>query len=142
MNEAKRSVREIEHTADLGFEVEATDPADLFKLAGEALYGLIADTAGIEPKQEIHISAIAEGWEELLHAWLCELLAQFNLRGFIGKQCDIMTIEPGRVEAIVKGEALDLKRHKFHTEIKGVTYHGFRVWQEKGMWRARIIFDV
>jgi SHS2 domain-containing protein len=142
MLEVKRSVREIEHTADLGFEVEAADPADLFKLAGEAFYRLIADTAGIEPKEEIKISATAENWEELLHAWLCELLAQFNLRGFIGKQCDITTIESGRVEAIVKGEALDLKRHRFHTEIKGVTYHGFKVWQEKGMWCARVIFDV
>jgi len=142
MNETKRSVREIEHTADLGFEVEAADAAELFKLAGEALYGLIAETAGIEPKEEIKILATAENWEELLHAWLCELLAQFNLCGFIGKQCDITTIEPGRVEGIVKGEALDLKRHKFHTEIKGVTYHGFRVWQENDSWHARVIFDV
>ena len=142
MNEAKRSVREIDHTADLGFEVEAADPAGLFKLAGEAFYGLIADTAGIELREDIKLSATADNWEELLHAWLCELLAQFNLRGFIGKQCDIATIEPGRVEATVKGEALDLKRHKFHTEIKGVTYHGFRVWQEDDRWHARIIFDV
>ena len=155
MNEAKRSVREIDHTADLGFEFEAAEPADLFKLAGEAFYGLIADAAGIEAKEDIEVSAAAENWEELLHAWLCELLAQFNLKGFIGKQCDIAAMEgvgcPGsktpdplsvRVEAIVKGEALDLKRHKFHTEIKGVTYHGFRVWQEKGIWHARVIFDV
>ena len=142
MNEAKRSVREIDHTADLGFEVEAAEPADLFKLAGEAFYGLIADAAGIEPKEEIKISAAAENWEELLHTWLCELLAQFNLKGFIGKQCGITTIEPDRVEALVKGEALDLKRHNFHTEIKGVTYHGFKVWQEYGMWHARVIFDV
>ena len=142
MNEAKRSVREIDHTADLGFEVEAAESADLFKLAGEAFYGLIADTAGIEPKKEIEISVTAESWEELLHAWLCELLAQFNLKGFIGKQCDITTIEPGRIQAIVKGETLDLKRHRFYTEIKGVTYHGFRVWQENDRWHARLIFDV
>ena len=142
MNEAKRSVREIDHTADLGFEVEAADSAELFKLAGEAFYALIADPAGVEPKKEIEISATAENWEELLHAWLCELLAQFNLKGFIGKQCAITTIEPGRVEAIVKGEVLDLNRHRFHTEIKGVTYHGFKVWQEDGGWRARVIFDV
>ena len=142
MSERRNGFREIDHTADLGFEVEAADPAGLFKLAGEAFYGLIAETAGIETKQEIRISATAEGWEELFHAWLCELLAQFNLKGFIGKRCDITTIEPGRVEAIVKGEALDLKRHRFHTEIKGVTYHGFKVWEEDGVWHARVIFDV
>jgi len=37
---------------------------------------------------------------------------------------------------------LDPKRHDFHTEIKGVTYHDFKLWQEAGAWHARIIFDV
>jgi SHS2 domain-containing protein len=40
------------------------------------------------------------------------------------------------------GEKLDLARHGFRTEIKGVTYHDFKVWQEDGEWRARVIFDV
>jgi len=37
---------------------------------------------------------------------------------------------------------LDLSRHRFRTEIKGVTYHDFKVWQENGAWHARVIFDV
>jgi len=134
--------REIDHTADLGIEVSAADLPSLFSSAGEALFTLIADPGSIEGRDQIAVSAVGEGPEELLHAWLCELLAQFNLKGFIGKRCDITTIAPGRVEAEIKGEALDLKRHRFHTEIKGVTYHGFRVWQEDNRWRARVIFDV
>ena len=144
MTEERNSVREIEHTADLGIEVEATDLSGLFSTAGEALYSLIADPSGIEEKEEISISVSVtdKGEEELFHAWLRELLAQFNLKGFVGNRCEVKSVGPGRVEAQVKGEVLDLKRHRFHTEIKGVTYHGFRVWQEHGKWRARVIFDV
>lgn len=134
--------REIEHTADLGIEVEGADLPGLFSAAGEALYQLIADPNGIEPKKEIAVSAAGEGWEELFHAWLCELLAQFNLKGFVGKHCVVQHLEAHRVEALVRGETLDLKRHRFHTEIKGVTYHGLKVWQEQGRWRAQVIFDV
>ena len=47
-----------------------------------------------------------------------------------------------RVDGLVRGERLDLERHRFYTEIKGVTYHDFRVWQENGCWHARVIFDV
>ena len=48
MADERGAVREIEHTADLGIEVEGADLPSLFSLAGEALYGLIADPSGIE----------------------------------------------------------------------------------------------
>jgi SHS2 domain-containing protein len=142
MDQKRSAFREIEHTADLGIETEATDLPSLFAAAGEAFYSLIADPSGIEPKEEITISATGEGWDDLFHAWLCELLAQFNLKGFIGKRCETTRVEPGLVEGRVQGETLDLKRHRFFTEIKGVTYHGLKVWQENGTWHARVIFDV
>ncbi len=142
MTDQPNTYWQIEHTADLGIEVEAADLPGLFSSAGEAFYGLIADASGIEEREEISVSATGEGWEDLFHAWLCELLAQFNLKGFVGKRCAVAKIVPGRVEGRIKGEKLDLKRHRFYTEIKGVTYHGLKVWQENGTWHARVIFDV
>ncbi|MFQ5539779.1 MAG: archease, partial [Candidatus Binatia bacterium] len=82
------TTREIEHTADLGIEIEAADLPVLFSTAAEGLYGLVADLSGIVPKEEIAVSAVGQGWEDLFHAWLSELLSQFNLKGFVGKQCE------------------------------------------------------
>jgi protein archease len=134
--------REIEHTADLGVEITAADLPALFASAGEALYALIADPATIENREAIKVSATGANPEDLLHAWLCELLALFNVQGFVGKRCEIAYISDEQVQGRVNGETLDLKRHVFHTEIKGVTYHDFKVWQETGAWHARVIFDV
>ena len=134
--------REIEHTADLGVEITAADLPALFASAGEALYALIADPATIETREAIKISATGANPEDLLHAWLCELLALFNVEGFVGKRCEIDRISDEQIQGRVSGEKLDLKRHAFHTEIKGVTYHDFKVWQEAGTWHARVIFDV
>ncbi len=142
MAEREGGWREIEHTADIGIEVEAASAAKLFAAAAEGFYGLLADAAGIEPRREISVSARGNGWDDLLQAWLSELLAEFNLHGFVGKRCEVTSIEPGHVSGKVKGEALDLKRHKFYTEIKGVTYHELKVWQDGDKWRARVIFDV
>ena len=136
------SYREIEHTADLGVEITAADLPALFASAGEALYALIADPATIEIREAIKVSATGANPEDLLHTWLCELLALFNVEGFVGKRCEITYISDGQVQGRVSGEKLDLKRHAFHTEIKGVTYHDFKVWQEAGAWHARVIFDV
>ena len=81
--------REIEHTADLGVEITAADLPALFASAGEALYALIADPATIENREAIKVSATGANPEDLLHTWLCELLALFNVEGFVGKRCEI-----------------------------------------------------
>ncbi len=142
MTEKRTGFHEIEHTADLGIEVTAADIPTLFSSAAQALYALIADPDTIEVREEVKVSVSAGGLEELLHAWLCELLAQFNLSGFIGKSCEVVYFTDERVDGTIGGEKLNLTRHRFHTEIKGVTYHGFKIWQEDGSWCARVIFDV
>jgi SHS2 domain-containing protein len=142
MSSDRGSFREIEHTADLGIEVTASSLAGLFSTAGEALFAFIADPKNLEAREAIAVAASGDCPEELLHAWLCELLAQFNLIGFVGARCEVEKITRERVEGIVTGEKLELKRHRFYTEIKGVTYHDFKVWQEAGAWHARVIFDV
>lgn len=133
---------EIEHTADIAIEVTSETLAGLFATSAKALFSLIADPVTIEPREEIAVSVSAGNTEDLLHAWLSELLAQFNLTGFIGSDCRINATTDKCVEGTLKGEPLDLARHRFYTEIKGVTYHDFRVWQENDSWRARIVFDV
>ena len=142
MSNERPSVHEIEHTADLGIEVTASDLPALFAAAGEALFALIVDPKTVEARDEIAVAATGNGAEDLLHAWLCELLAQFNVNGFVGKSCEIRELTEKGVYGRIKGEKLDLTRHGFHTEIKGVTYHDFKAWEEGGVWKARVIFDV
>ena len=139
MAEPPASFREIEHTADLGVEVIAATFPALLAASGEALFALIADPRDIHLREEISVCATGDEPEELLHAWLCELLARFNIESFVGKKCSIGQITTDRVDGTIGGEKLDLNRHRFRTEIKGVTYHEFRVWQEDGLWRARVI---
>ena len=119
--------REIEHTADLGLKSRPPTCRRFSLQRGEALYALIADPATIENREAIKVSATGANPEDLLHTWLCELLALFNVEGFVGKRCEITYISDGQVQGRVSGEKLDLKRHAFHTEIKGVTYHDFKV---------------
>src|ERR1043166_6149452 len=94
---------EIEHTADLAIEVTAESLGDLFALCAEALFSLIADPQTIQPLTEITISTTAADVEELLHAWLTELLAKFNLSGFVGRHCRIDRIGNDFVEGRIEG---------------------------------------
>ena len=134
--------REIEHTADLGIEIEADTPGDLFRCAGLALFSLMVSPEGVEAREEREETVQAEGWEDLLHDWLSRLLRRFLQEGFIATAITIDAIDSTQVHARLAGEKLDYKRHNFETEIKAVTYHQLSVACENGRWRARVIFDV
>jgi SHS2 domain-containing protein len=134
--------REIEHTADLGIEVEADTPQELFRRAGLALFALMVSLERVETREEREQVVQADGWEELLHDWLSSLLHQFLQDGFIAASVTIAELDATRVRARLAGEKLDYDRHAFETEIKAVTYHQLMVKQEDGRWRARVIFDV
>jgi len=134
--------REIEHTADLGIEVEAEAPGELFRRAGLALFSLMVSPEGVQAREQRHETVQAEGWEDLLHDWLSRLLHTFLHDGFIAIQITIEDIEATSIRARLIGEKLDYERHDFETEIKAVTYHQLSVTCEDGRWRARVIFDV
>jgi SHS2 domain-containing protein len=134
--------REIEHTADLGIEVEADTPGELFRCAGLALFSLMVSLEGVKAREVREESVGAENWENLLHDWLSRLLQRFLQDGFIAATITILDIDASHVHARLTGEKLDYERHDFKTEIKAVTYHQLSVTCENDHWRARVIFDV
>jgi SHS2 domain-containing protein len=134
--------REIEHTADLGIEVEADTPGELFRRAGLALFSLMVSLEGVGTHEEREETVQAQGWEDLLHDWLSCLLHEFLQDGFIAAMITIDEIDSTHIRARLVGEKLDYARHNFETEIKAVTYHQLSVTCEHGRWRARVIFDV
>ena len=142
MNTAQPSrVEPFEHTAEMGFTVTAATLEELFVSAAQGMFNLITDPAGVPPAHTRHITGTAPDHTALLVRWLSELnflhqaghvlFCQFNLR-----------IVPGRLDADVAGEPVDLSRHAILTEIKAVTFHGLKVEQTAGQWQARILFDV
>jgi len=134
--------REIEHTADLGIEVEADSAVDLFSCAGLALFSLMVRPEGVKAREIREETISAEGWETLLYEWLSRLLHRFLQDGFIAVTITVLDINETHIHARLTGEKLDYERHDFETEIKAVTYHQLSVRNENGRWAARVIFDV
>ena len=139
---AEPSFREIDHTADLGIEVEADTPAELFECAGRGLFSLMVQPQGVKAREVREETVQAESWEQLFHGWLSHLLRRFLQDGFIAATIAILDINETHVHARLTGEKLDYDRHEFETEIKAVTYHQLSVTCEQGRWHARVIFDV
>jgi SHS2 domain-containing protein len=134
--------REVEHTADLGLEIEAPTLRVLFERAGIAMLGLVADLGRVEPRERRMLQVEAEGREALLRDWLQALIVALAVDGFLACELDIEELRDGVVRGTMCGEPFDPGRHAVHTEIKGVTYHELAVRETDSGWWARVIFDV
>jgi SHS2 domain-containing protein len=134
--------KEFEHTADVGVEIYGDTLENLFKNTGYAFFDTIIDITTITPNITRSVSVIGTDVETLLMNWLRELLYLFSVHQEVYSEFEIQSLQLTSLEAHVKGETLDLKKHDFHTEIKAITYHQFSVFNEGGTWKARVVFDV
>lgn len=134
--------RLISHTADLGMEVRGKDLADLFRQAAWSFFDLMIEARRIEAIQEKAINVLAPDQETLLVAWLGELLYLFETEHLVFSKFLIRSLTSQNLQASAWGEGYDPQKHLFKLGIKAVTYHQIRIWEEKGGWRARVIFDL
>jgi SHS2 domain-containing protein len=139
---SQKPYRLIGHTADLGMEVRGKDLADLFIQAAWSFFDIMIKTGPIDLKEKKEIHVEAPDLEALMVAWLGEMLFQFEVRQLVLGKFQIQSIKPTALQASAWGESFNPDKHLLKTAVKAVTYHQLRLWEEKGIWRARVIFDI
>jgi SHS2 domain-containing protein len=132
----------FDHTADLGVEISGADPPQLFANAGTTLFHLISGSSGIEEHAALPVTVEGSGYEDLMMNWLRELLYLHQVKGYLLSTFIIHALDESVLEATVRGEPFDARRHELRREIKAVTYHQLSVKREPTGWTARIVFDI
>ncbi|MCS7166433.1 MAG: archease [Gemmatales bacterium] len=161
----------FDHTADLGIRIHAKDLPSLFEEAGRALFSVLVENLELVELKEAHaIHLQGDRLEYLFFDWLNQLLYLFDAKRLLlaGFQVSVEEYSPNssgrghevfatsresqgektrenrgwRLEAEVRGERLDWRRHKLDHEIKAITYHGLRVEQTSEGWLAEVIVDI
>lgn len=133
----------VDHTADVGVRAWGRTPEELYVHMAEGMFSLIVGPEEVRERKTVRVEARGQGEEGLLVAWLRELLFLFDTQHFVAKAFRIDRLEPGRVEAQVSGEKLDLSRHSPGREVKAVTYCDLAVThQPDGTWVSQVIFDI
>ena len=132
----------FEHTADTGVRVYGKTLKDLFIHAAQGMTELLVENSLIAVTETRLVTLSAASAEELLRCWLKELLFWFATDRFLPGEYHLETVTQTELRGRVLGERFDPARHAQGTEIKGVTYHQFRVEQTPDGWEASMIFDV
>ena len=137
-----RRYKMIDHTGDIAIEVYGRTLAELFRNAAFGYFDIITDTRKIKPKLEERISLAAGDTEALLVSWLSELLYLFDAKRVLFSEFTLKRVTEKSLEASIRGEAFDPKRHLIQTEVKAVTYHGMKIEKKGAVYSTVIVFDI
>lgn len=140
--EAGEGFRTFDHTGDLGLEVWAADPRRLYGLAAEALGRLMVDARGEEPTRTKRVTLEGDDPADLLVHWLNTVLLESELERTAWTRAEVARLEPGALEATLRGVPRDPARHEFLREVKAVSHHDLALSLERGACRCRLVLDI
>ena len=133
--------RLLDHTADVRLEIHGATLEDLFVNSAKALTSLLISDVSGSPDNDMTLSIEGADREELLIAWLREILFHNQVHGFLLLHISNIQLSDTRCEARIFGRSR--KPHEEpEMEIKGVTYHGLTIDQTPEGLIALVVFDI
>ncbi len=136
------SVKYIDHTADVGLQIQAKSVAECFSEAAQAMFDLIVDIDQIKVNETELVDLEASSLARLMRLWLEELLFLHEVDEMLFSLFEISSLTETHLQARVSGERVDPKKHRIKAEIKAVTYHQLIVESRGSEWFCQIIFDL
>lgn len=132
----------MDHVADIRMEVHGKSMEELFAAAALGLTDLLTAESADPPDTVMDLTLEADDHEQLLVDWLREVLFQNQVRGFVLIRADITRLSDSRLAATLKGRSTRPEDPAPELEVKGITYHGLSIRQDRAGYSARIIFDI
>ena len=136
----------IEHTADVGLDVWASDLDGLFAEAARALIAVMGRGTGPDA-DTVHVDIDAPDLDALLVDWLSEVLYLFEVKGVVARDVSVSVSRsepPGdgwRLSADVSGTDAGAFVQE-GPAVKAVTYHAISVTADASGAKARVYLDV
>jgi SHS2 domain-containing protein len=130
----------IEHTADIGVSASGQTLAEAFSNAAYGLFSIITDLRKVRKIESRRVELQENTPEDLLFAWLNQLIYLFDVEHILFKQCDIQEFDSYKMKAVCFGEMVDPSRHEIKAGVKAATYHMLKVDPEKNL--VQVIFDI
>jgi SHS2 domain-containing protein len=132
--------------ADIAFRAEGTSLEEVFRSSWDATLNVL-----VEKPEEISFSKTktialqAARIDMLLFSFLNELVYFKDAEQFLLRVDHLNIHDPDgnpSLNAVLKGEKLDRRKHLFGTDVKAVTLHMLTVKKTAEGWEATVVLDV
>ncbi|MBY0546429.1 MAG: archease [Candidatus Obscuribacterales bacterium] len=142
----KSQIRVLDHTADMGFEVNGDSLQAVFELCANALTSILTDLTAITAEQTTPVQLEAADIDGLMYAWLSEILYLFDGEKmlFTSFKCSSLNLSETScsLTAELGGEQYDPEKHRISTYVKAITFHQMRIVDQPPNCSARVFIDI
>jgi SHS2 domain-containing protein len=131
--------------ADIAFEAEGDSLEALFQGATQALLEIMADPKTVGNSWQRCSVKTDTALDELLIEWLSEIVYWKDAAGVVFREAPLtLTCANDRwtLKAVLIGAPVNQAEHTLHNDVKGITRHLYRIWQDGPVWKARVVVDV
>lgn len=133
----------FEHTADIGVIAYGKTLKQAMANCAYGMFSILVDNLHeVNTQKTVEIEVSGNDLQEILVAFLSELLYNHTVGNLILKKFSIKEIRDTFLKAKASGELYDPARHKIWHEIKTVTYHQLKIEEKEGYFRIQVIFDI
>ena len=140
--EPLKRYEQFSHAADIGVRVFGRTLKELFENAAFAMFDILADLEGLEGEIIQNFELTAPNHEELLVAWLDELLYNFYTKSIIFYKFEVAELSEDVITAKAFGRSVSENRNRLKTEIKAATYYNLKIIKRDDYFEVEIVFDV
>lgn len=142
MESKNLSYEYFEHQADIGIRGKGSTLAEAFEQAALAMFEIMVETRELKINKPQSVEVEGNDLNELLIAWLSELLFLKDVEGKMFSRFEIESIDKNKLTANVYGEPIDSSRHKLKLEVKAATYTQLIIEKKDNNWIAQCLVDV
>jgi SHS2 domain-containing protein len=135
-------IPDVEHPSDAFVRVAGATREELFAHAARACFALMTDLAAVRPIEERAIRCEGRDVEDLLAAWLNELIGIAAIESSFFCRFEIDDLRETRLTARAFGERIDPMRHPLKVEVKAATHHRLSVRRSGSGWEATVLLDL
>ncbi len=128
----------LDHTADIKLQIHGKALPEIFKHTALAVSYYLTGGKKVRPRLITQISVAGQDQEEMLYAFVDELIYLLDAEKFLVAKADVI-IEGKTLYAIVYGDAAERYEIK---HIKAATYAEMSIRQDLRGWNATIVLDV
>ena len=137
--------RYLDHVTDAYIEAYGDSMEEAFSYAAKGTVNVMFEINAIRGNSNLQFEVEGHDYSELLFNWLERILLLIAIDNKVMSNFEIKIskLESNyQLTAVTMTESIDLSKHGYRTEIKGVTYHEMEVLQEGDLNKVRFILDL
>ena len=137
--------RYLDHVTDAYVEAYGDSMEEAFSYAAKGTINIMFELKEILGNSKFEFKVEGHDYSELLFNWIDRIILLIAVDNKVASNFDLKISRLDskyQLTGYTMTESVDILKHGYKTEIKGVTYHQMEVLQESGLNKVRFILDL